>query len=76
MSLSQSWFEMQDLRKCKLDLSVWIPLRSEKSIESAFKQNFAGYKEEFLGAGLALHPHRIYLYVSASGSTLHSIGIL
>lgn len=56
MSLDQSWFEILDLRQRKLDLSVWIPLRSEKSIENSEKRNFGGYEEEFLGAGSLMLP--------------------
>ncbi|MFV8465379.1 hypothetical protein [Flavobacterium sp. LB1P62] len=49
--MNQSWFEMQDLRKRKLDNSVWIPLRAEKSIRNDIGFGKIGYQEEFIGHG-------------------------
>ncbi len=49
--MTQKWFEMQDLRKKKLDKSVWIPLRSQKSIRNQIQYGKVGYLEEFLGHG-------------------------
>ena len=49
--MNQSWFEMQDLIKRKLDNSVWIPLRAEKSIRNDIGFGKIGCKEEFIGHG-------------------------
>ena len=49
--MNQSWFEMQDLRKRKLDNSVWIPLRAEKPIRNDIGFGKLGYQEEFIGHG-------------------------
>jgi hypothetical protein len=54
--MSQSWFEMQDLRKRKLDSSVWIPLRAEKEIRNTIKFGLVGYSEEFIGYGSVMVP--------------------
>jgi len=50
------WFEMQDLRKRKLDNSVWIPLRAEKSIRNGVGFGKVGYQEEFIGHGSLMIP--------------------
>lgn len=42
---------MQDLKKRKLDKSVWVPLRAEKSIRNTTDFGKVGYKEEFIGHG-------------------------
>lgn len=49
--MDHTWFEMKDLRKRKLDNSVWVSLRSQKSVQNdiAFGKN--GYKEDFMGHG-------------------------
>ncbi|KMQ61835.1 hypothetical protein ACM40_05765 [Chryseobacterium sp. BLS98] len=49
--MDHTWFEMKDLRKRKLDNSVWVSLRSQKSVQNdiAFGKN--GYKEDFTGHG-------------------------
>jgi len=54
--MNQSWFEMQDLRKRKLDNSVWVPLRSEKSIRNDVGFGKIGYQEEFIGHGCLMIP--------------------
>lgn len=54
--MKQSWFEMQDLRKRKLDNSVWVPLRSEKSIKSNFGYGKVGFQDEFIGHGCLMIP--------------------
>lgn len=51
MEINQAWFEMQDLRKRVLDSSVWIPLRSEKTIRNTIEFGHLGYYEDFIGAG-------------------------
>ncbi|NOU19714.1 MAG: hypothetical protein HOO91_19325 [Bacteroidales bacterium] len=42
---------MQDLRKRKLDNSVWIPLRAEKEIRNSVSFGKVDYCEEFIGYG-------------------------
>lgn len=54
--MNQSWFEMQDLRKRKLDNSVWVPLRAEKSIRNDVGYGKIGYQEEFIGHGCLMIP--------------------
>lgn len=54
--MTEAWFEMHDLRKKKLDKSVWIPLRSQKSIRNQIRQGKLGYQEEFLGHGSIMIP--------------------
>lgn len=54
--MSQSWFEMQDLRKHKLDNSVWVPLRAEKEIRNSVNFGFVDYSEEFIGHGSIMVP--------------------
>ena len=54
--MKQQWFEMQDLRKRKLDKSVWIPLRAQKSIRNKVKYGTSGYMEEFSGHGSLMIP--------------------
>jgi hypothetical protein len=54
--MSQSWFEMKDLRKRKLDNSVWIPLRANRSIRNSIKYGFVDYSEEYVGHGSLMIP--------------------
>lgn len=54
--MNQSWFEMQDLRKRKLDNSVWVPLRAEKLIRNDVSFGKIGYQEEFIGHGCLMVP--------------------
>lgn len=54
--MTQEWFEMLDLRKKKLDKSVWIPLRSQKTIRNQIPHGTVGYREEFLGHGSIMIP--------------------
>lgn len=49
--MDYSWFEMQDLRKRKLDNSVWVSLRSQKSVQNDIAYGKNGYKEDFTGHG-------------------------
>ena len=44
--MDQSWFEMQDLRKRKLDKSSWVPLRAEVSIKNDVDFGEIGYHNE------------------------------
>jgi hypothetical protein len=54
--MNQSWFEMQDLRKRKLDSSVWVPLRAEKSIKNDTGFGKIGFQQEFTGHGSLMIP--------------------
>lgn len=54
--MNQSWFEMLDLRKRKLDNSVWVPLRAEKSIKNDIGFGKVGYQDEFIGHGVLMVP--------------------
>lgn len=54
--MKQVWFEMQDLRKRKLDKSVWVPLRAEKLIRNDINHGKIGYTEEFIGHGSLMIP--------------------
>lgn len=54
--MNQSWFEMQDLRRRKLDNSVWIPLRAVKSIKNDVGYGKVGHQEEFIGHGSLMIP--------------------
>ena len=54
--MDQSWFEMRDLRKRKLDKSVWVPLRAEKEIRNSVQFGFIDYTEEFIGYGSIMVP--------------------
>ena len=54
--MDQLWFEMRNLRKCKLDKSVWVPLRAEKEIRNSVRFGFIDYTEEFIGYGSIMVP--------------------
>lgn len=54
--MNQSWFEMQDIRKRKLDKSVWVPLRSQKSIRNNIEYGYLDYQEEYIGHGTLMIP--------------------
>lgn len=54
--MDQSWFEMQDLRKRKLDNSVWVPLRANNAIRNSTKYGFVDYREEYVGHGSLMIP--------------------
>lgn len=54
--MDQSWFEMQDLRKRKLDNSVWVPLRANNAIRNTTRYGFVDYSEEYIGHGSLMIP--------------------
>jgi hypothetical protein len=54
--MNQSWFEMEDLRKRKLDTSVWVPLRVSKSIKNDVDYGKVGFQDEFTGHGCLMVP--------------------
>jgi hypothetical protein len=47
---SQSWYEMADVRRRRLDAAVWIPLRASQTISRDGVHGFEGFREEFFGA--------------------------
>lgn len=47
---------MQDLRKRKLNSSVWVPLRAAKSMRNDIGIGKIGYQEEFIGHGTLMIP--------------------
>lgn len=57
--MKQAWFELQDVRRRKLEGSVWIPLRAVHNIAADGKYGHPGYVEEFFGAG-SIAVHREY----------------
>lgn len=54
--MNQLWFEMKDLRKRKLDNSVWIPLRAEKSTRNDIGYGKTGYQDEIVGHASLMVP--------------------
>src|SRR5690606_379337 len=54
--MNQLWFEMNDLRKRKLDNSVWVPLRAKKSIRNDIAYGKNGYQDEFEGHASLMIP--------------------
>lgn len=56
MKLNKDWFEMQDLRKRKLNTSSWVQLRAEKQIRNSNQSGYADFLEEFIGSGSLMIP--------------------
>jgi hypothetical protein len=54
--MEQAWFEMKAVRQRKLGTSVWIPLRAAEEVEKVGEDGYAGFKEEFFGAGTLAVP--------------------
>jgi len=54
--MTQEWFEMPEVRRRRLDQSVWIPLRASQYIERVGEPWRLGMKEEFFGAGSVAVP--------------------
>lgn len=55
--MDQNWFEMRDIRRRRLDTSVWIPLRAAvNATENHVRYGFVGFKEDFFGAGTLAIP--------------------
>lgn len=48
--MTQDWFEMADVRRRRLDTTVWIPLRAEQE-ETVGTFGAIGYRRQFFGAG-------------------------
>lgn len=51
LQMNQTWFEMQDLRRRRLNNSVWIPLKANEYVIQEGKFGYLGYVEEFYGVG-------------------------
>lgn len=49
--MDQVWFEFRDVRKRKLDGSVWIPLRAIQTQTNSVDYGHSGYVEAFFGTG-------------------------
>ncbi|WP_303310213.1 hypothetical protein [Hymenobacter sp. BT730] len=45
------WFEMRDVRKRKLNTSVWIPLQASQDVLAKGEHGHLGQVEEYFGAG-------------------------
>ena len=43
--MTQEWFEMPEVRRRKLDQSVWIPLRAAQHIDRVGELGHLGFKE-------------------------------
>jgi hypothetical protein len=56
VSLNQDWFEMADIRRRKLNNSVWIPLRAIQELEKSGRYGYLGYRKEFFGLGSVAVP--------------------
>lgn len=56
MNINKDWFEMQDLRRRKLNTSSWVPLRVDKEIRNSIQFGYADFSEEFIGAGSLMIP--------------------
>lgn len=54
--MEQKWFEMQDVRRRKMDSSVWVPLRAVQTIEEIGLQGEDGFTEHFFGSGSVAIP--------------------
>lgn len=49
--VNQDWFEMGDIRRRKLESSVWVPLRAAQELQKNGRYGYLGYKKEFFGTG-------------------------
>jgi hypothetical protein len=56
MRMNQNWFEMADIRRRKLNSSVWIPLRAVHELSKSGRYGYLGYKKEFFGIGTVAVP--------------------
>jgi hypothetical protein len=54
--VQQSWFEMADVRRRKLEAASWIPLRAVQRIREEGNNGSEGYVSEFFGAGSVAIP--------------------
>lgn len=73
MVTDQAWFEMPEVRRRRLQDSVWIPLRAVQHLTERGRSGYAGYKCEFFGVGtVAFHVEDKPL---AETLTWHDVGI-
>ena len=49
--MDQAWFEMRDVRARFFAKAVWIPFRASQTLIREEEFGYAGFKEEFFGAG-------------------------
>jgi hypothetical protein len=54
--IDQTWFEMPDVRRRRLDSAVWIPLRAISYLREAGQPGHVGFEEEFFGVGTLAVP--------------------
>lgn len=47
--MDQEWFEMREVRRRRLNNSVWIPLRASSILVNEGHFGYVGHKEEFYG---------------------------
>ncbi len=45
--MNQEWFEMGDIRRRKLNSTVWIPLCASRKLICEGQYGYLGYKEEY-----------------------------
>lgn len=48
--MPQSWFEMQDVRRRRLNTAAWVPLRAIQVFDRNGRYGLLGYREQFFGA--------------------------
>lgn len=54
--MEKSWFEMNILRRNRLNNAVWIPLYACQELERRGQIGYDGYKAEFFGCGTLAVP--------------------
>ncbi len=53
--MNRDWFEMNAIRRRRVENAVWVPLRQSESTKKG-EHGFEGYQEEFSGAGSVMVP--------------------
>lgn len=56
MKMDHDWFEMKDVRRRRFNDAVWVPLRAVVRLREVGNYGFAGFEEEFFGAGTLAVP--------------------
>ena len=54
--MEKNWFEMNILRRNRLNNAVWIPLYACQELERRGQIGYDGYKAEFFGCGTLAVP--------------------
>jgi len=49
--MSQTWFEMPEIKKRFFDKSIWIPLKEARIVLKKGEIGYLGFKEEYFGVG-------------------------